>query len=299
MSKGPDHAAADTGKTRARMVVRRLGMGLLCLILLVGAGAFGFLCWQGSREVDNSGEYVALGSSFAAGIGLGPRAPGSPLHCLRTAGGYPAQVARQTGLRLVDMSCSGSRTDHILDGGQLMLGPQLAAVGPGTRLVTITTGGNDLDYIGDLMAASGGMGRLGAWLHGDIKPAAARPYATVAANLQAIIRRIRELAPDAEILIVSYPALLPPEGTCAALGIGSAQAEVSREVAQRLSELTRQAAVDAGARLIDMDAASLGHDACSSTPWVHGATAGDGTPFHPNETGAAAVADRIVEALQG
>lgn len=290
---------ADAGRSRAGRIVRRLGKGLVVLFLLAAAGAFGFLYWQGSREVDRSGEYVALGSSFAAGIGLGPRAPGSPLHCLRTTSGYPALVARQTGLRLVDMSCSGSRTDHILDGGQLMLGPQLAAIGPATRLVTITTGGNDLDYIGDLMAASGGMGRLGAWLHGDILPAADRPYDAVATNLREIVRRIRELAPDAEIMIVSYPALLPRQGTCAALGISSVQADISREVGQRLSELTRQAAIDTDARFIDMAAASLGHDACSAMPWVHGAEAGDGTAFHPNEAGAAAVAERIVAELQG
>jgi lysophospholipase L1-like esterase len=275
-----------------------MSLGLLALIVLAGAGAFGFLYWQGNRPVDTSGEYVALGSSFAAGIGLGPRAPGSPLHCMRTTGGYPALVAQQTGLRLVDMSCSGSTTSHILDGGQLMLGPQLAAIGPGTQLVTITTGGNDLGYIGDLMAASGSMGWLGTWLNGDIQPVTARPYAGVATNLKTIVREIREIAPDAEVVLVSYPALLPPEGNCAAMAISGQQADASRAVAQRLSELTRQAAIDAGAIFIDMDAASRGHDACSSTPWVYGAEAVGGTSFHPTAAGAAAVAERIVAALR-
>ena len=60
---------------------------------------------------------------------------------------------------------------QILKGGQLMLGPQLDALGRSTKLVTITSGGNDVGYIGDLNASSGDMGRLAAWLHGATKPA--------------------------------------------------------------------------------------------------------------------------------
>jgi hypothetical protein len=67
---------------------RRIGLVLLAvtmgLTVLLGASILGLLYWQGSRPVDTSGEYVALGSSFATGIGIGRRAPGSPLQYLRT-----------------------------------------------------------------------------------------------------------------------------------------------------------------------------------------------------------------------
>ena len=54
---------------------------------------------------------------------------------------------------MVDVSCSGATTAHILKrwGG---LPPQIDAVTPAARLVTVTIGGNDVGYVGGLMAAS-------------------------------------------------------------------------------------------------------------------------------------------------
>jgi len=283
---------------RVYRVVRRLFLSALLLLAFSAMAVFGLLYWQGSRAPDTSGNYVALGSSFAAGIGLGPTAAGSPVQCMRTNGGYPSRVAERTGLHLVDMTCSGSTTTHIIDGGQLLLGPQLAAVGPATKVVTITSGGNDVGYIGDLMAASGGMGRLGAYLHGPAQPAHARSYGLVADRFEAMILAIRRISPGTRIILVSYPAILPPVGSCAALGISERQADVSRAVAQQLTLATQRAAVRTGADFVDMGKASVGHDACSNSPWTNGAKNASGTAFHPNIAGASATADAIIAILR-
>lgn len=283
----------------AGLIYRLLKRVVIGLLMITGGGAvagFGLLYWQGVQMTDKSGEYVALGSSFAAGIGLGQRVPGSPIHCFRTAGGYPSLVAQKAGLRLVDMSCSGSTTKHILSGGQLLLGSQLAAIGPATKLVTITSGGNDVGYIGDLMAASGNMGWFGAWWHGDIKSADARPYDLVTDNLTAIINAVRQKAPSAKIFIVNYPAIIPPIGSCDALGINKEQAGISRDLAQQLALATKRAADETGAQLVDIANASAGHDVCSKMPWVNGAAVQTGTAFHPNAVGAAATADAVIKA---
>ena len=283
---------AETSRPFARWAGRiaKLVVGLVALSALA---IFGFLYWQASEKPVTDGQYVALGSSFAAGIGLGPRAPASPVQCFRSTGGYPALVAQRTGLRLVDMSCSGSTTEHILHGGQMLLGPQLAAIGPQARLVTITSGGNDIGYVGDLMAASGSMGPLAGWANGPIKSAADRPYAKVAANLEQIVRQVRKRAPKARIVIVSYPALMPREGNCAATGVSNAQADISRSVAARLVAVTRNAAAASDVAFVDMDALSVGHDICSGSPWVNGAAPGTGTAFHPNAAGVAATAAQV------
>ena len=284
-------------RSRARRWGIRIVRVGLAVVFAITMTIFAFLYWQGSREPVIDGQYVALGSSFAAGIGLGPRASGSPVHCLRTTAGYPALVAQRAGLRFVDMTCSGSTSGHILAGGQLMLGPQLAAVGTQARLVTITTGGNDVDYIGDLMATSGSMGWLMSWLNGPVRPAADRPYDRVTANLTQIIRDVRIKAPNARIALVTYPAILPEQGNCAATGVGDAQARISRDVAARLAAATRSAADEADALLIDMAALSKGHDVCSQSPWVNGAEPRHGTAFHPNAAGSAAVATGVIEVL--
>lgn len=263
--------------------------GVLLIGLLV-------LFFQGKARPDTSGQYVALGSSFAAGIGLGPRAPGSPFVCMRSTGGYPRLLAKMAGLTLVDMSCSGSTTSHILHGGQVFLGPQLAAIGPKTRLVTITSGGNDVGYIGDLMMEAGSVGGLGKLFWKGPEPLAERDFVKVTSNLRAIVEAIGKRAPEARIVLVSYPTVLPAEGSCAALGIEPRVANLSREVAARLLAATRAAAEQAGAIFVDM-AAEPGHDACAAVPWVNGAKPGSGTAFHPNGAGAEATAEAIFKAL--
>ena len=56
-------------------------------------------------------QYVAMGSSFGAGPGLTPRAPGSPRRAGRSAGDYAHLVARALRLDLWDVTYSGATTD--------------------------------------------------------------------------------------------------------------------------------------------------------------------------------------------
>lgn len=283
-------------RTLVRYALRIAGAGL-GLVAATGVAIAGFFYWQGQQAPATDGAYVALGSSFAAGIGLGARARGSPVQCFRTEGGYPSLLAQRANLALADMTCSGSTTGHILDGGQILLGPQLAAIGPDARLVTITSGGNDVGYIGDLMAVSGSMGRVAGWSYGAVKPAADRPFAVVEANLKAVIAEVRARAPQARVFLVSYPTIFPANGNCAATGVSDRQARISRSVAARLAAVTREAAAASGAILVDMHGLSAGHDVCSGSPWVSGAVAADGAPFHPNKAGSAAIAASIVAAM--
>ena len=48
--------------------------------------------------------YVALGSSMAAGPGISPTVPGSPLLAMRSQRNYPHLVAQRLELDLVDMT---------------------------------------------------------------------------------------------------------------------------------------------------------------------------------------------------
>jgi hypothetical protein len=54
----------------------------------------------------------------------------------------------------VDVSCSGAVTGNILVHGQHGLPAQIEAVTPDTQLVSILIGGNDIDYVGDLLGLS-------------------------------------------------------------------------------------------------------------------------------------------------
>ncbi len=66
---------------------------------------------------------------------------------------YSRLLAAQLRLRLTDASCGGATTAHVLAPWN-ELPAQIDAVTSDTRLVTITIGGNDLNYMGVLFAAS-------------------------------------------------------------------------------------------------------------------------------------------------
>ncbi|UVO53648.1 SGNH/GDSL hydrolase family protein [Sphingomonas sp. SUN039] len=276
---------------------------LLFLAGVVFLGGASLVKQMRTPPVTNSA-YVALGSSYAAGLGLGPRAPGSPIVSGRTVNGYPQQLARLLKVpSFSDMSSSGSTVQHVLHGGQMLLGPQIDALGPDTRLVTLTAGGNDVGYVGDLTAMAyanrgGVVGVLVGVFWKGAKPLAERKFSELESNLTATLAEIRKRSPRARIVVVTYPTILPDSGTCATLGISKEQADLMRAVGVKLAEATRTAAIKAGVITVDMASRSQGHDACSSDPWVNGFRPKAGADFHPTLAGARATAQAVAATIR-
>lgn len=282
-----------------RRVLKWLGLGAAGTILVGGC----LIVWQNRTPPVANSYYVALGSSYAAGLGLGPRAPGSPIVSQRTINGYPQQLARLLKVpSFTDMSSSGSTVQHVLHGGQMMLGPQIDALGPATRLVTLTAGGNDVSYVGDLIAMAysnrgGVIGKIVGATWRGAKPISERNFDALETAFATVLQEIKRRAPNARIVVVTYPTILPDNGNCAQLGISEDQAVLMRSVGVRLAEVTRNAATHAGATVVDMASLSRGHDVCSRDPWVNGFRPVAGADFHPTLAGARATAETIVKAI--
>ncbi len=285
-------------------------MGRVAKIVLIGLAVIAALVvvliavviWQGSRTPSGRPEYVALGSSFAAGAGLGRLEPDSPLLCARSVNGYPQELARTRRLSLVDMSCGGAMTRHLAKGGQFFQGPQVRTITADTRLVTITAGGNDIGYVGDLslLAArktSTPLGWIARRIWAGPRAADDRDYASVRRDLLATLKAVRERAPDATIIVATYPTLLPPTGTCARIGLSASEVALMRRVGDRLAQVTRSAAQEGGARVVDMHSLGSAHSACSDTPWTTGYFEAGPAPFHPTRAGAIAVAGYIAREM--
>jgi lysophospholipase L1-like esterase len=262
---------------------------------LILAGLFiAFILVPGRRVPPGNPEYVALGSSYAAGLGLGPRVAGSAMAAGRTINSYPQKFARLAGLALVDMTWSGSKVTDILHSGAFFQRPQIDGVGPQTKLVTITAGGNDVGYGGDLaMMGYRNKGPVLRFLLGlfgsNPRPAAQRDFQHVYGAMRSAITEIKRRAPQAKIVVVTYPVVLPAQGSCPDLRLTVEQVALMRPVADKLAEVTRSAASHAGALVLDMATLSVGHDACSAVPWTRGAVT-DETPFHPSNAGTDATA---------
>ena len=273
-------------------------MAAVTLVLL--AAALAVILYQAKQTPAGNPEYVALGSSFAAGAGLGPLEGGSPLLCARSVNGYPQQLARALRLSIVDMSCGGAKTRHLLSGGQFFQGPQIRTIGSQTRLVTITVGGNDIGYISDLsLLAARHSDTAWGWLvrrvwSGPV-PVKDRNWAKLEDEMLATIRTIHEQAPRAHVVVATYPTILPATGSCERVVVTDVEAEIVRQVGDRFAETAGSAAAKGGAILIDMHQLGAAHSACSAAPWTSGYSGI--APFHPTLAGARATAQAIVDAL--
>lgn len=286
----------------AGRVILRVGRGLaagLLVVIMVGL-VIAFI--QAKRTPSGRPEYVALGSSFAAGAGLGPLQAESPVLCARSVNGYPQVLARSLGLSIVNMSCGGAVTRHVLDGGQFFQGPQIGAITRETRLVTLTIGGNDIGYIGDLSLLAmrrdqGFLAALAKATWGGPEPISERNFTRLETELTSVLRAVRARAPDAVIVVATYPTILPQSGTCTALGLSTDEVDLMRKVGDRLAEASRTAAVETGAIFVDMHQLGESHDACSTSHWTGGLKNNGPAPFHPTQAGAQATASAIEDAL--
>lgn len=280
----------------------RLALLLALLLIVLASGAALWLVLDARRTPTGNPEYIALGSSYAAGPGLGPRQPGSPRLCGRSVNGYPPRVARELGLSLVDMTCSGSVTKHVRDGGQFFQKAQIRTLDRRTRLVTITVGGNDIGFVRDLylLAARNSDTALG-WLVRKLwrgpPRADDRNFGKLRGELTSLLQAIRARAPEAKVVVATYPAVLPPRGTCQQLRLSHVEVDLMRQVENELTAITRSVAEQGGAVVVDMHALGASHNACSASPWTKGWGTVSQSPFHPTVLGAQATADAIAAAI--
>jgi len=250
-------------------------------------------------------KYVALGSSFAAGAAIGPIKPGTPARCGRTVNNYATLLADALQLALDDQSCGGATTANILE-PWAELPAQMDAVDASTRLVTITIGGNDLNYVGNLFMASCAPGEIieaGQFKVPCVKPTwpTEQTYTSLEDALNRVARDVRERAPQARLVFVQYVSLVP-DAPCPRANMPMEYASENRTIGRRLAEITARVARANYASLLEADRLSLGHTPCDQAPWSNGMIENNdmskGAPWHPNSAGHAAIASALVEMLR-
>lgn len=254
-------------------------------------------------------EYVALGDSYTAA----PLVPNTDVAngCFRSDHNYPKLVADRLDIpRLVDVSCSGARTRDLTHRqhtvGAATVRPQLAAVDHRTDLVTLGIGGNDFGLFETLVSTCTQLRRQDPAGSPCADALRARGVNLVAETRQigsrvaAMVRLVRKRAPGATVVLVGYLRLTPSSGQCRGLPFAAGDYAFGRRVSQALNAAIERAATRTGARFVDMYAASRGHDACSSDPWVNGSRTvqGEALAYHPFAAGEHAVADELVTALE-
>ena len=262
---------------------------------------------------DSVQRYVALGDSYTAAPMIAGKM--SDDGCFRSSNNYPALLAAADlpDATVVDRSCSAARTKDLPGRQQSVFGrvqrPQLAAVTPDTDLVTVGIGGNDLDLFERLV---GTCARLRAsdptgdpcrrsFTRPDGTDTMLRDAARIEGRVAGVLRAVNRKAPDARVVVVDYPVMVPKSGTCPRkLPLATGDYPWARAVNERLSRSLRDAAEKAGVEHVDLAAASSGHDICAGTEaWVNGQRTQPGTAlaYHPLASGQQAVADLLADLL--
>lgn len=252
--------------------------------------------------------YVALGDSYSSAAGVAPFVVGAPPTCSRSQLNYAHDIAARTmPSSFTDVTCSGAKTSDFFTSQGAGIAPQLDAVTRGTRLVTMTIGGNDEGVFVNsffgcaTVSATNVMGnpcqqRYGSTFTDQIVN---QTYPHLVAALTAV----RQKAPAATVVILGYPQVLPPVGELScypSMPIAMGDVPWLNHEEAVLNAVVSQAAQQTGARFVDMTATSTGHDVCQpiGTRWVEPAIGPvNAYPVHPNATGEAAMATATLRSL--
>ena len=171
-----------------------------------------------------------------------------------------------------------------------MYPPRVELVPADTKLITITSAGNDINYIG---AIGSNTDRTGP------------NTADMIQRYKTTINALKAKAPDAKIVLVEYVSLI---GNAALAGpvdgvpFGLDRAAYYKGFADELAQITEQAAAgEANVWVIDVAAQSMSHGVGDADPWANGADGprasgdrdDDGGGWHPNRRGMRAIAGML------
>ncbi|KQU56790.1 lipase [Rhodococcus sp. Leaf278] len=281
-----------------RSRTKRFGLGVVAVVVLALSSP--------PTAAASPIAHVNLGDSFSAGSGVLPLAPSTPLRCLQSEQNFAHIVASQQGYSLTDISCGGAATDDFYAPQFEGARAQFDALSPSTDVVTVMIGGNDSSVFSGAIAAC--VSAL-ATHAGAFDPCTQQNGSTfddkiLDSTLPAVRQALRDIhtrVPEAKVIIVGYPWLIPASSTCAPqVPVALGDVPYLRNLQATLNDAIRQAAVDTDTTFVDMSVASEGHDACQpvGVRWVEPLLfANQFVPLHPNALGEAAIAAAVTEVL--
>jgi len=228
------------------------------------------------RPVPPPVRYVALGDSYAAGIGAADDTADRG-GCARSADAYPEQwAAHHAHASFVSEACDGATTAGVLSG-------QVQALSARTTLVSLTVGGNDAGFSHVMDACV-----LQFWdsaCRSAVSAADTFVARTLPGRLDATLQAIRARAPAAKVVVVGYPDLYDLSQSPGCLGLSTAKRAALDQGADALDRAMSAAAARNGAVYADVRDEFAGHEICDSSQWLYAVTFPLGDSYHPTTAG--------------
>ncbi|MDI5975917.1 GDSL-type esterase/lipase family protein [Amycolatopsis magusensis] len=147
-----------------------------------------------------------------------------------------------------------------------------------TDVVTIGVGGNTLGFA-EILVRCVKDGLFGRYCLNHFEYEIGQRYERVLTEYEAMLEAVHDAAPNAKVITIGYPSVLPgkPEdcgrGDLTELAtIGNNDLDWLWGVHANLNEIIKTVTDERGDRFVDLAASSAGHDACqpAGTKWVEG-----------------------------
>jgi lysophospholipase L1-like esterase len=219
--------------------------------------------------------YVALGDSYASGLGAGAYDPASG-SCDRSAYAYPEQwAAADAPASFTSVACSGATTSDVLSS-------QVSALGQSTTLVSITIGGNDVGFssVMETCVLESTASCLAA-----VSAAENQVATTLPGKLDTTLRTIRADAPSAKVVVLGYPEFYDLAHSSVCPGLSTADRSALDQGADQLDGALSAAAGRNGDVFADVRGQFTGHEICDLGSWLHSVTIPIGSSYHPTAAG--------------
>jgi lysophospholipase L1-like esterase len=246
--------------------------------------------------------YVALGDSYTSGPLVLPHDTSHvPQGCGQSQRNYPHLAALLLKVdELRDVSCGSAEIDEFY-APQEVPGPgtnrpQFKALGPDVDVVTVGIGGNDVGFVG----AATDCIRLTPKVVPHARPSCSdrftrnggddisRRITETLPKLGRALDDIHRLAPNAAVLVVSYPTALPDNRMSCYPYLPIRRDDMAYLVKKfkEMNRMLKTAAAQHNATYVDIYTPSIGHDACKppALAWINGAVlVPPSYPAHPND----------------
>ncbi|WP_198545928.1 SGNH/GDSL hydrolase family protein [Actinacidiphila yeochonensis] len=276
--------------------------------------------------------WVALGDSYTAGV---VQAAGDVFEiprdgCERTDQSYPQVIERDLGsfFELTNVSCGAATIEDVTSHAQVPVGrsvpgvpdpeapfdpvpPQSEAVNAGTDVITVGVGGNTLGFADILFKCL----ELGQGTEGKGTPCKDALATGIPARLTKVstdydqmLAKLHEKGPNAKILTVGYPTIIPKDTSKCQYGHPHQFLSITpgdldwlrTDVLEPLNTaIEKSTATQDAATFVNLYDSSENHSVCDADKWVEGVLDTDNRPalVHPNAKGHRNAADEVTSAI--
>ncbi len=271
-------------------------------------------------------QYVALGDSFQSGEGAGGYLPLTDIsgnQCHRSVYAYPRRLVDDgvVNLTLDFGACSGAVIDDLAVTYDPRRPPytdgmsQLGRLGSSTKLVTLGIGGNDMQFsdvlagciTGTVLGALNPFGDFSCQEKYDAQLEDNYTALVDGGRLRDIYQTVREQAPYARIVVMTYPRFYVEGGAanrftddyCA--GVRQTDQRWINSGIRRLDDAIRTAAASLGLQVVDLYDTPAGHELCgpSADRFLNGVRPlAKVESYHPNAFGHGLITDAVARELR-